>query len=252
MLVIRILLSLLGLFFLLVGISLLFFFPTFPTSWIDGYLLGATFTAYAIATLWIASTQTYKALLGAGIAATLTFGGSGLYLLQLSKKMPALQMEGEAILYLSVLSLWLFFLGLKVSHRKPDSLPVSLQSLFGLVFTFALLEGLHLVLPSPAHFPWLLTPEFSVLYGWVLIGGSLFFGWALVQATWENAYPLLYGLVFYNALMIGPYFGMLKEGSEISVNPFYLWLAIGATLITGGWSIFELIRRFFFRPRYLS
>jgi len=234
-----------GLFFLLIGMLFMWGTPKIPTFWFNLYLVGATLMAYAIPTLWIGVTQTYKALVGGGLCVIVTFGGVGIYLLRLSLKMSDLMQAGEFCLYIAILALWFLFLGLKMPKRKADRLPLSTQWLFAIVLTVALLEGLYLVVPLPGHFPWLLTPELSVLYGWILIGSSLFFGWSLIQPIWENGYPLLYALLVYDALMIGPLFSLLKEPSQVAVVPVYLWFAIIVVTASGLWALLELIGRFF-------
>jgi len=201
--------------------------------------------AYAIPTLWIGVTRTYKAFVGGGLCVIVTFGGVGLYLLRLSLEVSGVMQAGKFCLYIALLAIWFLFLGLKVPKRKPDRLPLSTQWLFAIVVTVALLEGLYLLVPLPGHFPWLLIPEFSILYGWILIGGALFFGWSLVQPIWENGYPLLYGLLVYDALLIGPSLSLLKEPAQVAVVPFYLWFTIIMVVGSGLWALFELIGRFF-------
>lgn len=243
--VIRWIVVIIGMFFLLLGMLLVWGTPKFPAFWLNSYLVGTTFIAYAIPTLWIGATQSYKALVGGGLSALVTFGGAGLYLLKLSLQTTGLFRAGEFCLYVAILALWFFFLGLRVHKRKTDRLPLTTQWLLGIILTVSLLEGLYLVVPLPGHFPWLLTPELSVLYGWILIGGSLFFGWSLVMPIWENGYPLLYGLLVYDAFLIGPYLNLLKQPTEIAVIPLYLWFAIILIGGSGIWVLLELIGRFF-------
>lgn len=89
-----------GLFFLLLGMLFMWGTPKFPIAWLNTYLVGATMTAYAIATLWIGVTATYKALVGGGLCMLVTFGGMGLYFLRLSLQIPGLMQVGEFCLYI--------------------------------------------------------------------------------------------------------------------------------------------------------
>ena len=234
-----------GLFFLLLGVLFMWGTPKIPAFWLNLYLVGATLVAYAIPTLWIAATQTYKAFVGGGLCMIAAFGGAGMYLLRLSLQMTGVMQAGEFCLYIALLAFWLLFLGLKVPKRKVDRIPLTTQWLFAIVLTVSLLEGLYLVVPLPGHFPWLLTPELSVLYGWILIGSSLFFGWSLIQPIWENGYPLLYALLVYDALLIGPLLSLLNEPSQAAIVPVYLWFGIVFILGSGIWALLELIGRFF-------
>lgn len=244
---VRVLIFLVGLFFLAFGMTLLWGFPGVGGFWLQSYFMGAVFIGYAIATLWIAVTKTYRALVGAGISGIVTFGGCALYILRLARFQEGYFRAGEVALYLAVLSIWLLFLGQKFSKKKKDRLPLSVQCLFGLVFTIALLEGVYLVIPLPFHFAWVLPSEYAVIYGWLLIGGSLFYAWGLIQPIWENGYPQLYALLAYDLLVIGPLLTLFREGLPVAVVPFFLWSALATVVISVIWVLFELSRRFFFR-----
>ena len=238
--IVRWIVILAGLFFLMLGMLFMWGTPTIPTFWLNLYLIGATLTAYSIPTLWIGITRTYRALVGGALSLLVSFGGMGIYLLRLG-----IIQVGQFCLYIAILSLWFFFLGYRKPKRKAEHLPTTTQWLLAFALTISLLEGLYLVVPLPGHFPWLLTPEISVLYGWVLIGGAFFFGWSLVQPIWENGYPVLYALIAYDLLLIGPLLSLLKAPSEVAVIPLFLWFAIVAVAGSGIWTLLELILRFF-------
>ena len=237
--VIRAIVIFIGLCFLLVGMSLMWgiWLP-----WHTSFLLGATLLAYAIATLWIGVVRSYHALVGGGVSLVLTFGGAAIYTLRVGGGW-----YGQLFLYLAILALWLFFFGLTLPRKREDRLPISVRLLFGIVTTLALIEGVYLIIPLPFRFAWLLNPEEAIIYGWMLIGGSLFFGWCLLKPTWENGYPALYALFAYDLLLIGPVIRLLKEPTPVVVVPFYLWSMILVILGTGIWSGVALGKRLFRR-----
>ncbi|MEZ5314627.1 MAG: hypothetical protein R3E91_00195 [Chlamydiales bacterium] len=234
-----------GLFFLLLGVLLMSGMSNAPGIWLNNYLIGATISAYAISILWVAVTETYKAFIGGGISIMIALGGGGLSLLHLSTETRGMMYLGELCLYTAILFIWFFFLGLKFSKKSTHSLPSTTRWLFGLMFTVVLIEGLYLIVPIPGRFPWLLSQEFSIFYGWILMGSSLFFGWSFIQSSWDNGYPLLYSLIVYNMLLIGPLLSLLKSSFQVTVIPFYLWFSIIVIIGSGIWAIFELINRFF-------
>lgn len=242
---IRWIVFLIGLFFLLFGALLLSGIQSETLSWPNSYLLGATLIAYAIATLWIGVMQAFRALVGAGLCGALTFGAIGLFLLRLSHENPETLQAGEFSLFLAIFSLCFLLLGLKVTPKKADRLPLTTQWLFGLVLISALIEGLYLIVALPGHFPWTISAEFAVVYGWILIGSTLFFGWSLLQPTWENGYPLLYALLVYDALLIGPLLSFLRDPADVEINSLYLWFAIIFLAVSGIWTLIELTSRFF-------
>ncbi len=251
--IVRWIVFIIGLFFLFLGMMFLLGTPKMPTFWINGYLMGVLLTTYAIPTLWISVTKTYRVLAGGGLAALITFGGVSIYLLRLSLQMTGILELGEYCLSFAVLSLWFLFLGWKLPKRKSLRLPFTTQLLFALILTTLIMKGIFLVIPLPGFFPWLLTPQLSVIYGWFLIGSCFFIAWSLFSPIWENAYPLLYAILVYDALMIGPYLSLLREPSEVAVIPFQLWLAIVFVVASGIWALLELIGRFFaVRRSYLG
>lgn len=240
---VRLVVFLVGLLFLLLGVIFMWGISQFSNFWLNAYLFGATLMAYAIPLLWIGVTRSYKALAGGGLALFVTFGAIGLYLLRLHVE--GLIHIGEISLALALLGLWFLIVGIKIAHTKKDRLPVSTQWLMALVLTIALIQGLFLIVPLPTHFPWMLSNELSVIYGWVLIGASLFFGWTLFEPIWENGYPLLYAILVYDALLIGPFLSLLNPSSKGAIAPLYLWMAVTIVMGSGVWALLELIGRFF-------
>lgn len=235
--IIRFILSVVGLFFLAAGVTLLWgkWLP-----WYSSYLLGSTLIAYSIAILWTAAVESYKALLGGGLSCVITFGGSAIYALRLGHLW-----IGQMFLYVAVISLWFFYVGLKAEHKSRDPLSYSLRWLFSIVMTIALIEGIYLLIPLPFRFAWVLIPDHAVIYGWMLVGGSLFFGWSLLRPKWENGYPALYALIAYDLLLIGPFLRLFRAPVPVVIIPFYLWAAVIVILGSGIWSITELCKRLF-------
>lgn len=240
---VRLIVFIVGLLFLLLGMVFMWGISQFSTFWMNVYLFGATLMAYAIPLLWVGITRSYKALAGGGLSLLATFGAIGLYLLRLH--IEGLIHIGEISLAIALLGLWFLIVGIKIAHSKKDRLPVSTQWLMALMLTIALIQGLFLIVPLPTHFPWMLSNELSVIYGWVLIGASLFFGWTLFEPVWENGYPLLYAILVYDALLIGPFISLLSPASKGTIVPLYLLLTLIIIVVSGIWALVELIGRFF-------
>lgn len=234
--ILRGILLIIGFGFLVVGMS---FIWGLATPWFTSFFIGSAFISFSVALLWIGIFQSYRAFVPIGIGALISFGGMGIYLLRIENY------YGEYCLYVALLFLWLFFLGLKWRQRKTDYLPFSVQCLFGLILTLALIEGLYLVIPISSYFVWVLTHEFSVLYGWILIGCAIIFAGALAVPTWEIGYPLLYGLLIFDLLIIGPFLTLFTDQNEIVVMPFFLWASLILIIGSAVWALIELAKRLF-------
>lgn len=235
---IRAIILILGFCFLLSGVSLMW---GVWAPWYTSFLIGSTLFAYAIATLWIGVIQSYHALVGGGLSLALTFGAIAIYSLQ-----KGAGWYGQVFLYLAIIALWIFFFGLTLPKKMEEKLPLSVKWLLGTLATFALLEGIYLIIPQPFRFAWMLRQEQAIVYGWMLIGGSLFFGWVMLKPTWENGYPALYALLVYDILLVGPVIHLFFD-TALVVVPFYLWSMLIILLGSGIWGAVCLLQRLFRR-----
>lgn len=68
-----------------------------------------------------------------------------------------------------------------------------------------LLVGSALVLKVPDIFPWQLTVELSVMYGWIFLGAMTYFVYALYNPMWANAKGQLLGFLAYDIVLIIPF-----------------------------------------------
>lgn len=240
--ILRSIIILAGVLLLLAGVSCMWgaFAP-----WYTSFLIGATLFAYSIATLWVGLARSYHALVGGGLSFVLTFGGAALYSLKTGGGW-----YGQLFLYMAILSLWIYFFGLTLPRKKEEKLPFAARLLFGVIMTLALLEGIYLIVPLPFKFAWLLQPQHAILYGWMLIGGALYFAWVLYRPTWENGYPALYALLAYDLVLLGPALWLLKGGaSQVVVVPSYLWAFVVTLLATAVASCWILYKHIFSRKR---
>jgi hypothetical protein len=75
-----------------------------------------------------------------------------------------------------------------------------------LVFVVALLVvGGRLVWKQPNVIPWTITPELSVVAGWIFLGAAAYFVYALLRPCWVNSAGQLAGFLAYDAILIVPF-----------------------------------------------
>lgn len=236
--IIRFILWCFSIFLLLAAVALMW--GMLPIDWLTGYLIGSLFLGYAFSLMWVAYTQTYRALVGLSLGLMITLAAIAFIVLRSGRELYWL---GTGSLYAAFLSLWFFILGLKVSKKNTNRLPISVQYLFALVFTASLLEGVYLAIKVPDQFIWALANDLSLLYGWALIGIALFFGWALLKPVWEHGYPQLYTLVLFDLAAIGPILSLFQDPRALNEPISHLWIAVVAIVVTGSWGVIELARR---------
>jgi hypothetical protein len=66
--------------------------------------------------------------------------------------------------------------------------------------------GLLLLLKVPNTLPWNLSPESSVLYGWVFLGLAFYYLYAVLKPRWIHALGPLLGFLAYDLVLFSPLF----------------------------------------------
>jgi hypothetical protein len=105
----------------------------------------------------------------------------------------------------ALVGLWL--LRWSLSHPWQDARPTPRPVLGSFVlFIVALLivSGL-LIAQAPDILPWAITPELSILIGFMFLGASAYFAFGLLDPRWENAGGQLAGFLAYEVVLIVPF-----------------------------------------------
>jgi len=68
-----------------------------------------------------------------------------------------------------------------------------------------LITGIALLSRRPNTFPWPLSDENSVMYGWIFLGAMVYFIYAIIYPVWSNARGQLIGFLIYDLILIGPF-----------------------------------------------
>ena len=63
----------------------------------------------------------------------------------------------------------------------------------------------RLLLQTPNTIPWAITPELSLVIGWMFVGAALYFVYGLLRPGWLNAAGQLLGFLAYDVVLIGPF-----------------------------------------------
>ena len=75
--------------------------------------------------------------------------------------------------------------------------------------------GILLLLKVPNTLPWTISPESSILYGWVFLGLAFYYLYALVRPQWIHALGPLLGFLVYDLVLAYPllaHYGNLQPG----------------------------------------
>src|SRR5215211_1338933 len=66
--------------------------------------------------------------------------------------------------------------------------------------------GVLLLWKVPNTLPWNLSPELSVLYGWVFLGLAFYYLYAILNPQWIHALGPLLGFLVYDLILFSPLF----------------------------------------------
>jgi hypothetical protein len=169
--------------------------------------VASIFAAAAASTVWALATRTDGALVGIGIDYLLILLPVSLLCWQLGASSGALNMTVYAVIcFLGALfGVWLIIKAARIPIPPQPPAPALVRASF-VVFIIALLYvSIQLILKVPEVLPWMITPELSVLIGWMFIGAAGYFIYAVLRPSWGNAGGQLAGFLAYDLVLIVPF-----------------------------------------------
>jgi hypothetical protein len=186
------------------AVSLWPFPGTTPLTFI---FVASIFAAAAASTLWPLLSGNTGALAGVGLDYLTILAPVAVYsfLLGLRGEGDQLTLYGLICLAGAFFGLGLFLWAVRIPFRDPRPLPGTLRAIF-VFFVFALIiVGGRLVLQIPNSIPWSITPQLSVVMGWMFLGAMVYFIYALIRPAWANAAGQLAGFLAYDLVLLVPF-----------------------------------------------
>lgn len=101
-----------------------------------------------------------------------------------------------------IFGLILLALSIRVPIRDTRTQPRLVRYSFIFFIIALIIVGGGLVLKIPNILPWVITPEGSVLYGWMFLGAMVYFIYAVVRPSWGNSAGQLIGFLAYDVVLI--------------------------------------------------
>ena len=105
----------------------------------------------------------------------------------------------------AIANLAIFLLGRKMPDPDARPLPALVRYSFLFFIAALIIAGGQMVLKVPNILPWDISVEASVVYGWLFLGASVYFAFAVVRSTWANAAGQLLGFLAYDVVLILPF-----------------------------------------------
>lgn len=213
-----------------------------PTGRLSNIFIASILAAVGVPVLWIGLSGEWAAVTGGAINLSLMYAGMAVFSFQVY----AQDATRRSILLfaifctaLAVACIALIVWARRIPFRDPRPLPRGAQVSFILFATVLVLTGGALVLKRPNIFPWPLSPEQSVLYGWIFLGAACYFVYALINPKWKNAQGQLLGFLAYDVVLIVPFvnhFAKVDPGLRMS-----LIIYTGVIIFSGLLAIYYLL-----------
>lgn len=216
----------LAFFFQVPQITALWPFPgTTPLTFI---FIASIFAAAAAPTLWAAATQTYGALAGIGIDYVTILIPVGMLSLQLGMSGGASNLTAYGVTCFggALFGAWLFWWSRRFPIPNQPRLPALVRWSFVVFIAALLIVSTQLILKTPNVIPWTITPDLSVVIGWMFIGAAGYFAYGLLRPSWGNAAGQLLGFLAYDVVLIVPFIQRLPASPPEFTTNLIIYIAV--------------------------
>jgi len=179
-----------------------------PASRLSFIFISSILAAEAAPVIWIGLAGELGAIPGGAINLAVTYAGIAFFALRVSARLSAnatMVRFGIVSAVLAGISLIILASTRKIPLHDIRATPLPVRISFALFALVLLLVGTALALERPNIFPWQLSRETSVIYGWIFLGAMCYFAHALARPYWGNACGQLLGFLFYDLVLIEPY-----------------------------------------------
>lgn len=174
---------------------------------LSAIFLSSILAAIGVPTLWIALSGEESATEPGSLDLMLTLAGAGIFMLKEFSEGASQKVLYGAIfcfvIFISVLGLYLHSRQAPVKDTR--RMPLLVRLSFGGFAVILTTAGTALVLNRPNIFPWPLAKELSVVYGWIFLGGAVYFIHGVLYPSWRNAAGQLAGFLAYDLILIVPF-----------------------------------------------
>ncbi len=163
--------------------------------------------AAAASTLWVAGTGHLGAMAGIALDYVSILTPVSILFFRLGATGANSQLTGfGVVLGLSaLLGLGLFLWSARIPMDRSIPMPGPVRWSFVIFIIALLIVSARLFLKTPDAIPWKITPDLSVVIGWMFLGAAFYFAYGLARPSWANAGGQLAGFLAYDLVLIVPF-----------------------------------------------
>lgn len=189
------------------------FAGTTPLTYI---FISSIFAAAVASTFWAVASGNYGALAGIGLDYFGILMPVAIFSFHLGASSDSTQLTAYgAICVLGALfGLWLFWWSRRFPLDASIPTPRPLWWSFVIFIIALVIVSTRLILQAPNAIPWKITPELSVVIGWMFVGAALYFAYGLWKPYWSNAAGQLAGFLAYDVVLIVPFLTRLPTVAD--------------------------------------
>jgi hypothetical protein len=175
--------------------------------------VSSIFAAAAAPTLWAAASENYGALAGIGLDYLTILAPVAFLSLQLGARFgdPRMTAYGIACVFGALFGLGLFLWSVRYPLEHTLPMPGLVRWSFIIFIIALLIVSGRLILKIPNTIPWTITPEISVIMGWMFLGAAVYFVYGLLRPSWLNSVGQLIGFLAYDVVLILPFLSRLPS-----------------------------------------
>jgi hypothetical protein len=167
--------------------------------------IASIFAAAAASTLLPLLLREYGALAGVALDYVTIFIPMAIFAFQIALGGSAILLFGVLLIAGAAFGLGLLLWSIRIPIRDPRPMPRPVYWSFAFFAVALVVAGGALVLKTPNVLPWRLTPELSVVCGWIFLGAAAYFGYGVIRPSWGNASGQLAGFLAYDLILILPF-----------------------------------------------
>jgi hypothetical protein len=169
--------------------------------------IASIFAAAAAPTLWAAASENYGALAGIGLDYLTILAPVAVLSFQLGVREgdPKMTTYGLACVFGALFGLGLFLWSARFPLDRRLPMPTFVRWSFVFFIVALLIVSGRLIFKISNTIPWTLTPDLSVVIGWMFLGAAIYFAYGLLRPSWMNSIGQLIGFLAYDVVLIVPF-----------------------------------------------
>lgn len=189
--------------------------------------IASIFAAAGASTLWAAASKNYGALAGVG----LDYLGILIPVAALSFQLgavgsPQLTTYGIVCILGAIFGIGLVLWSVRIPVDRTLPMPGLVRWSFVIFIIALLFVSTRLILKVPNTIPWKITPELSVVIGWMFFGAATYFIYALLRPSWLNSAGQLIGFLAYDVVLIAPFITRLPATAPEHLVGLIIYTAV--------------------------